>query len=133
MIKGIDHISMKCDSPEVFAETKRFYTEVLGLPVVREWPKGMMIETGNCWLEIGNDESSPLERGAIRHFAFYADEIDSLAQRIRDAGYEVFMDPKDVCIPSDPEIPARIAFCYGPLHEEIEFFHDRSENAERYK
>lgn len=133
MIRGIHHISMKCGSPEVFAETKRFYTEVLGLPVVREWDKGMMIETGNCWLEIGNDETGSTERGAIRHFAFFADEIDGLAERIRAAGYNVFMEPKEVCIPCEPAVPARIAFCRGPLGEEIEFFFDKSVNAERYQ
>lgn len=132
MIRGVHHISMKCGSPETYAETKRFYTEILGLPIVREWEKGMMIETGNCWLEIGNDAEGSKEKGAVRHFALYADEIDSLVSRIREAGYEVFMEPKDICIASEPPIPARIAFCYGPMHEEIEFFFDQSVNAERF-
>ena len=132
MIKGVHHISMKCGSSETYAKTKQFYSEILGLPVVREWENGMMIETGNCWLEIGNDGDVIEEKGAIRHFALYTDEVDDLIRRIEDAGYEVFMEPKDICIPCDPPVPARIAFCYGPMHEEIEFFFDQSENASRF-
>lgn len=30
--------------------------------------------------------------------------------------------PKDIVISSQPPYPARIAFCKGPLGEEIEFF-----------
>ncbi len=132
MIRGIHHISMKTDSPEVFRKTKEFYTEILGLSIVRQWETGIMVETGNCWLEINNDKPGIRELGAIRHFAFYADEIDELTERIREAGYEVFIEPKDILIHSSPQIPARIAFCYGPLGEQIEFFLDRSENAERF-
>ena len=43
----------------------------------------------------------------------------------KKAGYEVFIGPKDICIPSDPEFPARMAFCYGPLGEKIEFFQEK--------
>jgi hypothetical protein len=32
---------------------------------------------------------------------------------------------KDVVIPSIPEFPIRMAFCKGPLGEEIEFFKER--------
>ena len=31
-------------------------------------------------------------------------------------------EPKDIEIQSDPRFPARIAFCHGPLGEDIEFF-----------
>ena len=31
---------------------------------------------------------------------------------------------KDIVIPSSPELHARMAFCYGPLGEEIEFFQE---------
>ena len=33
---------------------------------------------------------------------------------------EVFIEPKDIKIASTPAFPARIAFCKGPLGEEIE-------------
>ena len=46
----------------------------------------------------------------------------SMVRNLRKAGYEVFVEPKDIEIQSDPKFPARIAFCRGPLGEEIEFF-----------
>ncbi len=133
MIKGIHHISMKTDSPEVFTKTKQFYTEVLGLSIAREWESGIMVETGNCWLEINNDKPGIRELGAIRHMAFYCDDVDEQVKKVKEAGYEVFIEPKDICLHSEPPIPARIAFCYGPLGEQIEFFHDQSVNGQRYQ
>ena len=38
MIKGIHHISMRCNDPEEFEKVKDFYLNVLGLTVKREWP-----------------------------------------------------------------------------------------------
>ena len=43
-------------------------------------------------------------------------------EAVRKAGYEITMEPTDNCIPSNPPYPARIAFCIGPVGEEIEFF-----------
>ena len=37
----------------------------------------------------------------------------------------MFIEPNDIVIRSDPEYPARMAFCFGPLGEEIEFFQER--------
>ena len=52
MIKGIHHISMKCESEEDLARVKEFYLDILGLSVCREWPEGIMIDTGNGLIEI---------------------------------------------------------------------------------
>ena len=40
-------------------------------------------------------------------------------------GYEVFTQPNDIVIGSVPPFPARIAFCHGPVGEEIEFFQEK--------
>ena len=45
-----------------------------------------------------------------------------MAEKVRNAGYTVFVEPNDKVIDSVPEYPFRMAFCYGPLGEEIEFF-----------
>ena len=55
-----------------------------------------------------------------------------MIEKIEKAGYEVTKYPKDVVIPSSPEIPARIAFVKGAMNEQIELFHDRSDNAQRF-
>ena len=42
----------------------------------------------------------------------------------RHASYfdEVFIKPKDIAIPSNPEFHARMSFFYGPLGEQVELF-----------
>lgn len=125
MIKGIHHISMKCAKAEDYARAKEFYRNVLGLPIKREWSEGVMIDTGSGLIEIFNNGEGECSKGAIRHFALMTDDADGLAERIKAAGYEVFIEPKDIVIRSEPEYPARIAFCTGPLGEEIELFCER--------
>ena len=122
MIKGIHHISMKCNTQEEFFQVMVFYCEVLGLPIYREWESGIMIDTGNGYIEVFNNEENTMQRGTLRHFALATDDVDGMVKRVKDAGYEVFVEPNDRVIPSTPELPIRMAFCYGPLGEEIEFF-----------
>jgi len=58
----------------------------------------------------------------LRHLALDVDDTDAWVEAVRKAGYEITMEPTDICIKSDPPYPARIAFCIGPVGEEIEFF-----------
>ena len=53
------------------------------------------------------------------------DDVDSLAEKVKDAGYELIVEPNDKVIKSVPEYPIRMAFCIGPLGEQIEFFYER--------
>ena len=52
-------------------------------------------------------------------------QAEDACARVRAAGYEVFIEPNDIVIRSEPEFRARMAFCFGPLGEEIEFFHEQ--------
>mgnify|MGYP004603514003 FL=1 len=125
MIKGIHHVSMKCSNQEEYEKTLHFYKDILGLPVKRSWNAGIMLDTGAGLIEIFNDGEEKLDKGVIRHFAFAVDDADQCIDTVRKAGYEVFVEPKDVVIASMPPLPARVAFCYGPLGEEIEFFAEK--------
>ena len=116
---------MKCAGPEEFERVKEFYCGVLGLTVRREWPDGAMLDAGNGLIEVFRNGGGGAERGVVRHFALASDDVDSCVERIRQAGYRVFVEPKDIVIESDPALPARIAFCTGPLGEEIELFQER--------
>ena len=122
MIKGIHHISMKCNTEEEINRVKEFYISVLGLKIIREWHDGIMIDTGNGYIEIFTNADGEHRLGAIRHFALLTDDVDSIADKVKAAGYEVFVEPVDKVIDSDPEYPIRMAFCFGPLGEQIEFF-----------
>lgn len=125
MIKGIHHVSMKCSNQEEYEKTIHFYKDILGLSVARSWNAGIMLDTGSGLIEIFNDGKEKLDKGVIRHFAFAVDDADRCIDTVRKAGYEVFVEPKDVVIASTPPFPARVAFCYGPLGEEIEFFEEK--------
>ena len=122
MITGIHHISMKCCAGEEFSRARDFYLNVLGFSVAREWPEGVMLDTGSGLLEIFSSGTGSRIKGAIRHVAFSSDDVDGIIEKVRAAGYEVFIEPNDIMIPSVPEYRARMAFCRGPLGEEIEFF-----------
>lgn len=124
MIVGLHHVSMKCGTAEDFERAKGFYCGVLGLPVKREWPEGVLIDAGDGLIEIFSNGKGETGKGAVRHFALKTDDADMDAEKVRQAGYEVFIEPKDIVIDSTPPHPARIAFCVGPLGEEIELFQE---------
>ena len=125
MIKEIHHISMKCNTEEEINKVKDFYITVLGLKIIREWQDGFMIDTGNGYIEVFTNADGEHRLGAIRHFALLTDDVDMVAKKVKEAGYEVFLEPNDKVIMSDPEYPIRMAFCFGPLGEQIEFFKER--------
>ena len=126
MIKGIHHISMKCGTAEELAKVREFYIELLGMKIIREWAEGMMIDTGNGLLEIFTNADGTHTLGAIRHLALLTDDVDEIAAKVKAAGYNLFIEPNDKVIPSDPPYPIRMAFCYGPLGEQIEFYAEQS-------
>ena len=125
MIKGIHHISMKCETKEELQKVKEFYLNILGLTICREWEDGMMIDTGNGYIEIFTNQAGEHQLGVIRHLALLTDDVDSMISEVKKSGYEVFVEPNDVDIPATPVYPIRMAFCYGPLGEQIEFFCER--------
>ena len=127
MITGIHHISLKCGTKEEFDRARDFYLNVLGFSVVREWPEGIMIDSGCGLLEIFSNGTGIKAKGAIRHVAFSTDDVDGIIAKVRAAGYEVFIEPNELVIQSRPAFRARMAFCYGPLGEEIEFFQEQNE------
>ena len=124
MITGLHHISLKCGTPEEFDKAKAFYIDLLGFAKVREWPEGIMIDFGNGMLEIFCNGAGIKTKGALRHIAFATDNVDEMIDKIKNAGYEVFIEPNNIVIKSEPEFHARMAFCFGPLGEEIELFQE---------
>ena len=122
MIKGIHHISMKCGTEEDLRKVKEFYIEILGLKVCREWTDGFMLDTGNGMIEIFTNAEGEHRLGAIRHVALLTDDVDGTVEKVRAAGYEVFVEPNDKIFDSVPPHKVRMAFCFGPLGEQVEFF-----------
>ena len=122
MIQGIHHVSMKCENPDEIKRVKEFYLDVLGLQMRREWSDGFMIDTGNGLIEVFTNGDGEHQKGIIRHIALFTDDVYDVTDRVKAAGYDVFIEPDDRIMDSSPEYSVRMAFCYGPLGEEIEFF-----------
>lgn len=117
-VKGLHHVSMKCDSEKELNIAVSFYRDLLGLTVTKEWHDGVLLDTMNGMLEIFCNGGAIRELGAIRHFALEVSDTAGIADKVRSAGYTIFLEPKEIAVPSH----AIIAFCFGPLGEQIEFF-----------
>ncbi len=130
LTKGVHHIAIKCRGCEQFEKTMHFYHTLLGMEIVREWstPEGLpcaMVNIGGSMMEIFSNAPDVLPQGTLRHLAFATDCVDDCVAAVREAGYQITMEPTDICIQSNPPYPARIAFCIGPVGEEIEFFEEK--------
>ena len=127
-ITGVHHIALKCRGMDEFQKTMTFYHEILGMPIVRTWGEAensaAMLNTGAGMLEIFANAPDRLSAGALRHLAFAVEDTDVCVAAVRAAGYEITMEPTDIVIASEPPYPARIAFCIGPVGEEVEFFRE---------
>ena len=130
LTKGVHHIAIKCNGVAHFEKTMHFYHTLLGMPIVREWStnEGLpcaMVDIGGSMMEIFSNAEDVLPQGTLRHLAFAVDSVDECISVVREAGYQITMEPTDICIPSNPPYPARIGFCIGPVGEEIEFFQEK--------
>lgn len=125
-IDGVHHIALK-PTAEQYAKTVEFYTQLLEMEVKKSWgdpqhPCLMVSCGGESCLEILIGESTASSGGALDHMAFATSKVDELVERVRQAGYEILTEPKDLELAGSP---IRIAFCRGPLGETIEFFWEK--------
>lgn len=125
-ISGIHHICLKAMGNSDFDKMVDFYTNILGLPVALEWGegegRGKMIDTGDAWLEIFANGVDYPASSTIRHIALRVDDTDFFIEKVRKAGYEILIEPKDHTFPTNPSYSCRLGFCRGPVGEEVEFF-----------
>ena len=125
-IDGVHHVALK-PTKDQYEKTVEFYTQILGMEVKRSWgdPQQpcLMVSCGDnsCLDPLGGQDPAP-RGGALDHLAFATRKVDELIERVRQAGYEIAIEPKDGNL-SGTDI--RIAFCYGPVGEYIEFFWEK--------
>ncbi len=126
---GFHHVAMKVND---FEATYAFYVDGLGFSVKRKWQRngigGALVDTGGGdYLEIsGGGEKRTQQDSTFIHIAVRVADCDAATERARTAGGEITVEPKDVEIPSDPPVKARISFCKGPDGESVEFFQNDS-------
>lgn len=124
MLKSVHHISLRAHGVEAFHKAIDFYTELLGCKQIRSWgeSRGIMLDAGNCILEllsIGPEEDGD---GHWSHIAFSVEDVKAVTETIRAAGYPITKEPTDLNLGGS--YPIRVSFCRGPLGEEIEFLQE---------
>lgn len=128
-IKGLHHVALRCHGEEELKKAISFYTDVLGMSVLRTWGEGKdsgaMIDCSGDIIEMFADAEPGRTIGPVDHLALATDDVDGVIEDVRKAGYPVTQEPNDIVIPSNPPFPARIAFCQGAAGESIEIFHEK--------
>lgn len=124
---GLHHIAVQTRD---WDESMHFYHEILGMALVAEFGS---LERKIALLDMGDGShmelfqptgESPAKGDAavndpVIHFALTTTDIQSAVERVREAGYTITVEPKQVML---QHIEATIAFCIGPSGEVVEFF-----------
>ena len=117
-ITALDHIQIAMPRGEE-TKARHFYNELLGLPEL-EKPEPLA-SRGGCWfgdenlqIHLGVEENFSPARKA--HPALAVEDLDSLAERLAEAGFEVRWD----------EAIAHVKrfYSYDPFGNRIEFLRD---------
>lgn len=126
-ITGVHHINLKpCE--ELFEKTIHLYKDVLGFEIVRSWgeegKENYMLSCGdNTVMEIIHGEDDAVSNlSSINHIAFSAPDLKSVLEDVRNAGYEVTLEPGTVQI--TPDYKVMYAFFLGAVGESIELFQE---------
>jgi glyoxylase I family protein len=116
MMRGVHHVAVICSD---YQRSKRFYVEMLGLPVIREVYRAEReswkcdLDAGNAQIELFSFPSPPPrvsrpEACGLRHLAFVTDDLDKDVARLAALGIEL----EDIRI--DPYTDRRFTFFADP-------------------
>lgn len=125
-INGVHHIALK-PTPAQYKKVVDLYTNVLGMEVKKSWGDPempcLMVSCGdNSCLEIIPNDTQASKGGVLDHLALACDKVDEVIERVREAGYEIAIEPKDMELGGSP---IRIAFFWGPMGEYLELFWEK--------
>lgn len=126
LIQGVHHIALK-PTAEQYSSVVELYTKVLGMEVTKSWGDPnmpcLMVSCGdNSCLEIIPEKEMSQKGGTLNHLALATDKVDEAIARVREAGYEIAIEPNDMELAGSP---IRIAFFWGPMNEYIELFWEK--------
>ena len=126
LIQGVHHIALK-PTAEQYSSVVELYTKVLGMEVTKSWGDPnmpcLMVSCGdNSCLEIIPEKEMSQKGGALNHLALATDKVDEAIARVREAGYEIAIEPNDMELAGSP---IRIAYFWGPMNEYIELFWEK--------
>jgi catechol 2,3-dioxygenase-like lactoylglutathione lyase family enzyme len=93
-ITGIDHVQVAAP-PGCEDAARAFYGGLLGLDELAK--PAALAARGGCWFRVGGQElhvgvEDPFVPARKAHPGLVADDLDALAERLREAGHEVAFD-----------------------------------------
>jgi glyoxylase I family protein len=124
---GMHHVAIQTRDWET---SLQFYRDLLGMEVVTEFElpdqKVIILDIGDgSHVEIFEPKTdtppagSPAANDPLKHIALATTDARAALEHVRQAGYEVTVEPKDVDLNG---LKATIAFFKGPNNEILEFF-----------
>ena len=132
---GVHHVALRTAA---FDRSVAFYVDTLGCAPKLAWgepgSRAVMLDVGDGnhveVFERSADDAGPQVPGEARllHFCLRCDNVDDVIGRVRAAGCEVTVEPKDVPVTNTAagdaaapgEVTLRLAFFKGPDGEIIE-------------
>ncbi len=126
MLDKIEHVGIRVEDLE---RSISFYTDILGLPLVRRESnpdsglKIGFIKVGESELELLQfaDADRPPSEGVFAHLAFTVEDLDDVVARLRDRDVERISDaPREVFGGQ-----ARVFFFKGPDDETLELWENQ--------
>jgi catechol 2,3-dioxygenase-like lactoylglutathione lyase family enzyme len=127
---GMHHVTVQARDWEA---SLRLYRDILGMAPVAEWDmsgqKFILLDMGDgSHIELTSPTDDTPRPGAaasndpLTHLAIATTDARSAIEHVRQAGYAVTMEPRDVNLGG---ILATVAFFEGPSGERIEFLETR--------
>ena len=123
---GFHHVAVRVPD---FDAGLRFYCDVLGFQEKVQWGEGdkrvALLDAGaGDYVELFGGGLADGDVGKVfLHMALRTNDVDGTIARVRAAGMQVTVEPRDVTIQSRPFLlPLRLAFFKGPGGEVIELF-----------
>lgn len=124
---GTHHIAIQCRDLDA---SLKLYRDVLGMEIVAEFGsperKIMLLDCGDgSHMELFQPKDDTPEPGAdapndpVFHFALATSDARAATEIVREAGYEITVEPKDVDIGA---FQITLSFFLGPNGEVVEFF-----------
>jgi glyoxylase I family protein len=127
---GIHHVAVRTTD---LAASLRLYHELLGMRIVKEnevpGKRLVLLDSGNgshielaAPLALDAPANSPEVNHPLQHIALATTDIPGVIERVRSAGYEITVEPREVQLGRSV---TQIAFFKGSAGELIELYHDR--------
>ena len=125
---GAHHIAIQTRDWEA---SLKLYRDVLGMKVVAEFGtperKIVLLDMGDgSHMELFQPKAdtpapgSPAPNDPVMHFAFATTNTAAATEHVRQAGYEITVEPKTVDL--NDSLTVTLSFFRGPNGESIEFF-----------